>query len=148
MTWRSAVRNVLMGATYEEIAVVAPTEVVSPLVPVQLNAPEPAMAMEENTIVALRRAEFLADAPVLSAQDPAVRAARFRDGFLPPAKTAWAATRARLQSEAHAPVAPRSVSFPAITDQHLAVAEVARQRSIRRDDQCMVPVMRKGFRDA
>jgi hypothetical protein len=52
--------------------VVASTEVISSLVPVPIDVPEPAMAMEEARISALRRAESVADAPVLTPQDPAV----------------------------------------------------------------------------
>jgi hypothetical protein len=143
MTPKTSVRKLLMGAPYEEITAVAPTQDMSPLVPAPLDAPEPTMAMEEALIREMRRAEFLADAPVLLANDAAVRQAGFRDRFALPTKTAEADTRPRLRLEADAPVAPRSVPFHAITDQHLAAAEVVRQRSIRHDDQCMVPVMRK-----
>jgi hypothetical protein len=143
MTWKNRVRDILMGATYEEIAVVAPAEAVIPLVPIPLDLPQPMRALEESLIQHMRRAEFLSDAPVLSAQDPIVQTAGFRDRFGPQAKTAQAATRARLQLEADAPVAPRSAPLLAISDQQLAQAEVVRQRAIRRDDQSMVPVARK-----
>ena len=143
MTWKTTVRNFFGGAPYELMPVVAPTEAVSPLVPSRLDPPVPALANEENLITALRRAEFLSDAPVLSSQDPIVRTAGFRDRFAPPTKSVEAATRARLQSEADAPVSPRSAPLTAVTDQQLAQAEVSRQRAIRRDDQSIVPVMRK-----
>src|SRR5947209_351214 len=81
MTWRDGVRNVLMGSSYEEYSVVAATEVSSPLVSVPIHVPEPAMAMEEAIISALRRAEFLSDAAVMSPHDPSVRAARFRKAW-------------------------------------------------------------------
>jgi hypothetical protein len=127
-----------MGATYEEIAVVAPIEVVSPLVPMALDTPEPTMAMEEALISALRRAEYLADVPVLSAQDPAVRAARFRGGFRPPAKTGEAETLVRLQSEADVPVTLRPA--PLLTSPEIDRAEKLAQR---RSYQGLTPVMRK-----
>jgi hypothetical protein len=134
MTWKDSVRHFLMGAPYEEVAVMAPTEVVSPPVPVPFDAQESALAIEESLMRDMRRAEFLSDAPVLAADDAAVRQASFRGRFAPPTKTVKGETRARLQLEAEAPIAPRSVPFHAITDQQLAAAEVVRQRSIRRDD--------------
>jgi hypothetical protein len=144
MTWKTSVRKVLMGAPYDEVPVVEPTEVLSPLVPAPLDAPEPTMAMEEALIRVMRLAEFLADAPILSSNDAAVRKTSFRDRFAPPVKTAGAETRARTLLEADAPVAARSAPLLVITDQQLAHAGVTRQRSIRHDHQSMVPVMRKG----
>ena len=137
MSLRSAIRA-LMGSTYEEMPVVAPTEVASPLVPVPLDAPEPVMMTEETLIQDMRRAEFLADAPVLSANDATVRQASFRDRFVPPAKTAQTETRARLQLEADAPVSPcpsRLVTSPEI-DRAERLAE-------RRSYQGLVPVARR-----
>jgi hypothetical protein len=138
MSWKDSVRQVLMGAPYEEVAVVAPTEVVSPLVPVPLDAPEPTMVIKENIITALRRAEFSADAPVLSANDAAVRQVSFRDRFAPPSTTVEAATRARLQLEADAPVSARPARL--ITSPELERAE---KRGIRMEYQSLTPVQRK-----
>jgi hypothetical protein len=138
MTWRNSVRNFLVGTTYEEVAVVAPTEVKSRLVLVPLEAPEPAMAMEEAAISDIRRAELFSDATVLSSQDPAVRQATFRDRFVPLAKAAQAETRARLQLGADVPVTPRPA--PLVTSPEIDRAEKLAQR---RSYQGLTPVMRK-----
>ena len=138
MTWRDAVLNVLMGAPYEEITVVAPTEVLNPLVPAPLDAPQPAMAMQETLIQDMRRAELLTDAPVLSANDAAVRQASFRDRFVAPAK-ARARARARLQMQADTPVEARPA--PLITSS--PELERAEKRGIRAEYQSIVPVQRK-----
>src|ERR1700760_2077859 len=108
MTWRNNIKNALMGAPYEEFPVATRMREVTSLVPVELDPPQSAMAVEENVITALRRAEVLSDVPVMSAQDPAVLAARFRDRFVVVPDTG-----ARPQLDADARVAPRRV--PPIT---------------------------------
>jgi hypothetical protein len=138
MSWKRSVRNFLMGASYEEMTVVAPTEVTAPLIPVPLEVPESALAREEALISALQQAEFLADAPVLSSQDPTVRAATFRIGFVPPAKTTQTETRGRRQLEADAPAAPGPA--PLLTSPELDRAEKLAER---RAYQGLTPVMRK-----
>jgi hypothetical protein len=140
MAWRDSVRHFLMGAPYEEVAVVAQTKVLSPLVSVPLDAPEPAMAIEENTITALRRAEFLADAHVFSNADPAIQQASFRDRFVTQAPSVERREAARLQSEADAPVSPRPA--PLLTSVAIDRAE---RLAERRSYQGFMPVARKAM---
>ena len=136
MTWRDAVRNCLMGSSYEEVTVVGPIKVIRPLVPVTLEAPEPLMALEEAMIIALRRADVLSDAPVMSPQAPSIRAARFRESFASPPNTVEPGPR--LQPAADAPVEPRPA--PLLTSPEIDRAEKLEQR---RSYQGLTPVMRK-----
>ena len=138
MSWKNNIRNALMGATYQEHPVVAPLKVTTPMVSVPLDAPEPAMAMEENIISSLRRAEFLSDTPVLSRQDPILRTAGFRDRSALTAKPAQPDSRAWLQMQADAPVAPRPAQL--VTSSEVDRAEKPAQR---RSYQGFMPVMRK-----
>src|ERR1700730_10060995 len=145
MTWSTTVRNYLMGASYEHSPIIAPTEAKGPLVPVPYEVVEPLLQLEEAMIQDLRRRERMSDAPVMAADDPAVRAASFRVPYAGKACRSQAEKweRVRLAAEADVPVVGRSAQVPVLTDQQLGQAEVTRQRSIRREDKTITPVVRK-----
>jgi hypothetical protein len=101
-------KNSLMGVPYEysAIAPVKPTEPVRRA----LDSVDTALAMEEQRITAIRREAYHSDAPILSVQDPAVKAVSFRyPGVqIDPAERAEALRRARIEAKQRedAPVEP------------------------------------------
>ena len=139
MSWRNNIRNFLMGTSYETLAAAPIPQVVRQ---VALEAPETAMAMEEALITELRRAEYHADAAVLSASDPAVRQASFRRRFDRLSdeadKLREKREAARLAAESDADVAPRPA--PLIAS---AALDRSEKLAMRIDYQSMKPIQRK-----
>jgi hypothetical protein len=141
MSLKSAILS-LMGTSYAEQPIIpAPAEPTSQVVrQMPVEAPEPVMAMEEVMITALRRAEFLADSPVLSADDPAVRAASFRNRFEPAQAKSWTAKQARARLEFGADIPVASHPAPLIAS---AALDRSERLAMRIDYQNMTPVMRR-----
>jgi hypothetical protein len=128
-----------MGTSYAEQPIIpAPAEVPAVGRQVALEAPEPAMAMEENVITELRRSAFREYAPVLSADDPVVRQASFRGRFEAMRSDAERRERARHLAEADILVSTRPT--PLISSPELDRVE---KRTARLEYQSIVPIQRK-----
>jgi hypothetical protein len=94
--------NRLMGVPYAEIDAAEPAPPVTTFVQVPLDRHEPELAHEEEMLSSVKRADLVADTPVLQRTDPTIAAASFRGRSTPPhvpEMDKWAACSPRPKNE-------------------------------------------------
>jgi hypothetical protein len=137
--------NTLMGTSYEMAPIIQPSTP-TPTLRRVVETVDPALAIEEQRIGEIRQQEYRSDAPVLSAQDPSVRSANFRNPAIAvePGQVAETLRRARVERsmQQDAPVEPRPAPL-VISAPEPALPQIERYRRFLRAEESIVPVQRK-----
>jgi hypothetical protein len=141
MSLKSAVQS-LMGIPFAHPEIIQSSAAVPTLRPA-VEKVDTALYAEEQIIVALNRQSYHSDAPILSAQNPVVQAANFRNPAVSvePAGRAEQLRRARVlrAQQQDAPVEQRQAPLIAAPSEPPVVSEAdAWRRSLR-----YPPIMRK-----